>query len=116
MKRIFIQIVGLVIMLSVIVLAGHTVITASKFPRYFQQEFVKTTEQLTIEDRNNYTAGKQDRLSSIDAILAKAQEVTTKSALRAYDARIGKLLSWLVGLFFVMIVTFLAPFFLLNKD
>lgn len=86
-----------------------------EFPRYYQQEFVKTSEQLTIEDRNNYDAGKQDRLSSTDAILAKAKEVTTKSVTTAYDAKISKFLSWQVGLFFFLIVTFIVPLFWPNK-
>lgn len=115
MKRNYIQRVRLTILLSEVLLSGYTAITVMEFPRHYQQELDETTELLTIKDRENYIAGEQAKLSSKDVILAKAKEVTTKSVTTAYDAKISKFLSWQVGLFFFLIVTFIVPLFWPNK-
>ena len=116
MKRIYLRIFGLTILLIQMALIGYTAFTVKELPHRYQQEFNNTTKRLAIEEWSNHNAKKQDQLSSEDAILAKAKDISIESIITAYDAEISKLLSKQIGLLFLLILTSIASFVLPLED
>ena len=115
MNRIYLRIFGLTILLIQMALIGYTAFTVKELPHRYQQEFDNATKRLAIEEWSNHNAKKQDQLSSEDAILAKAKDISIGS-ITAYDAEISKLLSKQIGLLFLLILTSIASFVLPLED
>lgn len=116
MNRIYLRIFGLTILLIQMALIGYTAFTVKELPHRYQQEFDNATKRLAIEEWSNHNAKKQDQLSSEDAILAKAKDISIESIITAYDAEISKLLSKQIGLLFLLILTSIASFVLPLED
>ena len=116
MNRIYLRIFGLTILLIQMALIGYTAFTVKELPHRYQQEFDNATKRLAIEEWSNHNAKKQDQLSSEDAILAKARDISIESIITAYDAEISKLLSKQIGLLFLLILTSIASFVLPLED
>ena len=116
MNRIYLRIFGLTILLIQMALIGYTAFTVKELPHRYQQEFDNATKRLAIEEWSNHNAKKQDQLSSEDAILAKAKDISIESIIAAYDAEISKLLSKQIGLLFLLILTSIASFVLPLED